>query len=449
MATRTMAIEDHGRYRWAVVCMLWVICFFNYADRQAIYSVYPLLKRELHVSDLELGILGSAFMWVYAFSAPFGGYLGDRFRRKTIILGGFFFWSAIALLTGISRKLWHLIAFRATEGLGEAGYFPSSMSLIGAYHGRRTRSRAMSIHQSGVYIGTIGGGALAGLLGERYGWRMAFYVFGTLGILVGLFLLKLIKEPVSGHEPSEVSDSVRASPGTAREQSRDPAGLRRGATTPLLRTGPGREPLSTVEFLGLIVRRRLPLVLMLVFLGANFVAMVFLTWMPSFLYEKFHMSLTMAGLTATVFIQMASIVGVLAGGALADFLARRWAGGRMITQACGLFLGAPFIFVAGTTMHVPTLVVALTVFGFSKGLYDSNIFAALFDVIPREARATASGVMIAVGWLGGAAAPIAIGAAAATVGMSHAIAYNGVTYFVIAILLTLAAVRMESHCVVQ
>jgi sugar phosphate permease len=77
-----MAIEDHGRYRWAVVCMLWVICFFNYADRQAIYSVYPLLKRELHVSDLELGILGSAFMWVYAFSAPFGGYLGERFRLR-------------------------------------------------------------------------------------------------------------------------------------------------------------------------------------------------------------------------------------------------------------------------------------------------------------------------------------------------------------------------------
>ena len=175
---------------------------------------------------------------------------------------------------------------------------------------------------------------------------------------------------------------------------------------------------------------------MVVFFGANFVAMVFLTWMPSFLYEKFHMSLTMSGMAATVFIQLASIVGVLVGGAMADFLTRRSVGGRMITQACGLFLGAPFIFLTGTTMHVPTLVLAMTVFGFFKGMYDSNIFAALFDVIPSAARATASGMMIAVGWVGGAIAPIAVGAASAALGMSHVIAYNGVVYLLMAILLT-------------
>jgi len=437
-----MAIEDRRWYRWAVVFMLWVICFFNYADRQAIYSVFPLLKRELHVSDIELGILGSAFMWVYALSAPLCGYVGDRFRRKTIILGGFFFWSLIALLTGLSRRLWHLIAFRATEGLGEAAYFPSSMSMIGAYHGKQTRSRAMSIHQSGVYIGTVGGGALAGLLGEHYGWRMAFYMFGALGILAGLLLVKLIKEPGKGPEFSGSCDSAEAAYTEGDAPSGNRVSRQQTAIAPGRIIGDRLKPLSTAEFIHLIIRKRVPLILMVVFLGANFVAMVFLTWMPSFLYEKFRMSLTMSGVTATVFIQVASIVGVLVGGALADFVARRRAGGRMITQACGLFLGAPFIFVTGTTVHVPTLVVAMTIFGFFKGMYDSNIFAALFDVIPREARATASGVMIAVGWLGGAMAPIAVGAAATTVGMSRAIAYNSIIYFVMAILLTVAAVRL-------
>lgn len=418
--------------------MLWSICFFNYADRQAIYSVFPLLKQELHISDIQLGILGSAFMWMYAFSAPFAGYVGDRSSRKTVILGGLFFWSLITSLTALSRRLWQLIAFRAVEGFGEAFYFPSSMSLIGDYHGKRTRSRAMSIHQSSVYIGTIGGGALAGFMGEHYGWRMAFYVFGSLGILLGLLLLKLIKEPRKGGADREAGEFAVTSIGAGREQKRNPTPQQPGENLESGRFENGPGPLSTHDFIRLIFRTRAALLLMVIFFGANFVAMVFLTWMPLFLYEKFKMSLTMSGVTATLFIQVASVVGVLVGGAMADSLARRAPGGRMLTQACGLFLGAPFIFVTGTTMHVPTLVVAMTGFGFFKGMYDSNIFASLFDVVPPAARATASGVMIAVGWIGGAIAPIAVGATSATWGLSRAIAGNAVIYLLTAMLMVAA-----------
>ncbi|HOW66429.1 MAG TPA: MFS transporter, partial [Verrucomicrobiota bacterium] len=170
-------------YRWFVVGMLWFVCLFNYADRQAIFSVFPLLKQEMGLSDVELGIVGGAFMWVYAAALPLAGIIGDRVRRKTLILGGLIFWSVITLATAWSTQYWHLVVFRALEGFGEAFYFPASMSLISDYHGRGTRSKAMSLHQSSVYAGTILGGTVAGYCAQYYGWRSGFYLFGSLGIL--------------------------------------------------------------------------------------------------------------------------------------------------------------------------------------------------------------------------------------------------------------------------
>jgi len=431
-------------YKWVLVIMLWFICFFNYADRQAIFSVFPLLKTELKLSGAELGLLGSAFMWVYAFSAPFAGYVGDRLKRKAVILGGLYIWSAITYLTALSTKLWHLVTFRAMEGFGESFYFPASMSMIGDYHGKATRSRAMSIHQSSVYIGTIGGGALAGFLGERYGWRSSFYVFGALGVLLGLVLMKFIREPKRGE--AEAEELRRAEAESAHELKRvsAPAPQELPQSGILQVANPGGETtvkkISIREFISEIFRIPTAFILMGVFFGANFVAMVFLTWMPSFLYEKFQMSLTVSGVTATVFIQTASMIGVLFGGWMADFLSKRRPGGRMMTQACGLFLGAPFIFLTGWTLSVPFLIFAMTGFGFFKGMYDSNIFASLFDVIKPEMRATASGVMNTIGWIGGGIAPLAIGVATPAIGMSTAIASTSIVYLLIASLMVFGIV---------
>src|SRR3954471_16672396 len=192
------APEPRGSYRWLVVGMLWMVCLFNYADRQAIYSVFPVLKSEMKLSDVQLGIVGGSFMWVYAAALPFAGIFGDMISRKTLILGGLIFWSLITLATALSRNFWALVIFRGLEGLGEAFYFPASMSLISDYHSPRTRSRAMSFHQSSVYVGTIAGGTAAGFLAQRLGWRSGFYMFGTLGILLGIVLIFTLKEPMRG-----------------------------------------------------------------------------------------------------------------------------------------------------------------------------------------------------------------------------------------------------------
>ena len=106
----TTAVD--GRYKWTVVGLLWFVCLFNYADRQAIFSVFPLLKAEMHLSDVQLGYVASSFMWVYAAAAPFAGMVGDRFRRKHVILGGLIFWSLITVATALSTRYWHLVVFR-------------------------------------------------------------------------------------------------------------------------------------------------------------------------------------------------------------------------------------------------------------------------------------------------------------------------------------------------
>ena len=169
---------------------------------------------------------------------------------------------------------------------------------------------------------------------------------------------------------------------------------------------------------------------------ANFVAVVLLSWMPKFLYDRFHMGLAMSGLTATVFVQLASMAGAPVGGWLADLWRRRSPRGRMAVQTVGVLGGAPFVVLCGMTASVATLVVSLTLWGFFKGLYDANIFASAFDVVPPEARGRTAGFMNMIGWLaGGGSAPLAIGVIAERTSLGAALALASLVYVAAAALL--------------
>jgi len=398
------------QYKWHVVGMLWCISFFNYADREAVFSLFPLLQKEMHLSPVQLGLLGSAFAWVYGLAAPFAGNIVDRIRRKTAILGGLWVWSTIAVATSLAGTFRQLFSFMAAEGLGETFYFPASMSMISDYHGKATRSRAMGTHQTSVYLGTIAGGFFAGLIGEHYGWRWSFVCFGSLGILLGFILVRLLREPQRG--AADLED------------------LGAGAEAHL------RSRLPLREFLKIVWGTPTVLTLMGAFMCANFVALVLLSWMPKFLYDKFHMSLAMAGLSATIFVQLASMVGSPLGGWVADLLRKRMAGGRMMVQAVAVLCGAPFVVLCGQTRSVVWVLFALTAWGLFKGFYDSNIFASLFDVISPEARGTAAGFMNMVGWLaGGGLAPVMIGIIAEKSSLSLAISLAALVYVAAGILL--------------
>ncbi len=402
-----------GSYKWWVVVMLWFICFFNNADRQAINSIFPVLKKQFGFDTVKLGLIGSAFMWVYATASPLAGYLGDRLKRKNLILGGCTFWSAVAASTGLCSKLWQFIVVRGLVGVGETVYFPASMSMISDYHGRATRSKAMSFHQSSVYIGSIMGSWLTALIAEKWGWRLGFYIFGAAGILLAIVLAAFLREPVRGRLE------------TATPQPHLPVG----------------------EMAATLLARPTPLLLLAAFFLANFVSTVFVTWTPTFLVDKFHFKLASAGLSGTVFIYSACALSAPTGGILADRLCRRFAGGRMFVQAIGLLFGAPFVFRIGMTQSVSTLLICMTLFGLGKGFYDSNIFASMYDVIDPRARSTAAGTMNTIGWAGGALGPITVGYLSKhgpwggeTQNMSMALAMTAFVYIVGATLLLSAAI---------
>ena len=386
--------------------MLWFISLFNYADRQAVFSVFPLLEREMSLSTVELGWLGAAFAWMYGLGAPLAGWVVDRIRRKTAILGGLGVWSLICMATAGSRNFASLLAFRAAEGVGEAFYYPASNSMISDYHGPRTRSRALGFHQTAVYAGTIAGGFLAGWIGKEHGWRWSFIVFGGLGIVLALVLMSTLHEPIR--------ERTRAAPVSMREVARIPTLLALAGA----------------------------------FLCANFVATVLLSWMPKFLYDRYHWDLATSGFAATAYVQLASMAGSPAGGWLADKLRRRTVRGRIVVQMAGVLFGAPFVVLCGMTHSVTWLLVALTCWGFFKGLYDANIFASAYDVIPAEARGRVVGWMNLAGWLGGGgSAPVVIGYIAQYTGLGTAIAFASVVYLAAGTLLLIAAVRVQRDSV--
>jgi MFS family permease len=329
-------------------------------------------------------------------------------------------WSLITGFTALCSKAWQFIFVRGAEGLGETVYFPASMSMVSDYHSKRTRSRAMSLHQTSVYAGTIGGGALAGWMGQHFGWQSPFLLLGAAGIILGLVLAVFIREPARNEAERRESGHLAARPVEA--------------------------PVPIPQFLAGLMRTPSAILLVLAFLGANSVGLVCLTWMPTFLYEKFKLSLTVSGVSATVYLQIASMVGAMIGGTLADFWRARTNGGRMYTQALGALCGAPFIFLCGTTRELGVLVAAMVFFGLSKGIYDSNIWASLYDVVPPSRRSTSVGLMNMIGWLGGALGAYLVGLAVDLgVTMSAAIASTAVIYIVVAGMLVLAARFAPPH----
>jgi MFS family permease len=362
------------REKWIVLGLLWWVCLLNYADRQAIGSLFPLLERDFGFSKAQLGLIGSAFMWVYAASAPLAGYAGDRLNRKGLILGGCLFWSLMTAATGWCGKLWQFVAARSLIGLGESVYFPSAASLLSDHHGTRTRSTALSIHQSAVYVGTIAGGWLGAVIAEHCGWRMTFYAFGGAGIVLSVILLLRLRD------------------------------MRRPA--PAATSGPTKAFLRT--FAGLISRPGI-LLLAAAFACANGVASIFLIWAPTFLFGKFHLGLAAAGFSAVAAIQAACAVSAPLSGLLSDGLSLKVRGARMLVQAAALLAGAFCVVMVGAAPTLPLLIVAMLCFGLCKGAYDGGIFASVFEFVDSKERGSVVGLMNLCGWGGGAVGPLLVG----------------------------------------
>lgn len=384
-------------YPWLILVFFWLIYFLSHADRQVIFSVLPLIKQEMHVTDTQLGLMSSLFFWVFAILVPIGGNLGDVVNRKWLIVGALLAWSTATGASAAVGGFFWLVLLRAGTATGEAFYYPAANSILSDYHGEKTRATAMAIHQTSVYTGIIVSGTLAGYIGEHYGWRTAFFWFGAVGFVVALLAARFIREPRRGQAEDTAFVVTRAPLGErVRETFQSPTAV-----------------MLTLAFLGMIL-----------------VNTAYLTWTPTLLNRKFHLSLAAAGFHATFWHHAGAALGVLVGGKASDFWASHSTLARPLIQMAGLFLGAPFIFLLGWSDSQPAVFAALALFGFFRGLYDSNLLASLFEVVRPQARATATGIMLATAFLGGGFAPVVTGWLGEQMSLGWALSATSLCYLV-------------------
>ena len=350
-------------YAWVVVALLVPVALLNYLDRQMLASMKFSVMQDIPDIGLEAnwGKILAIFKWVYAGLSPIGGYLADRYSRRYVIVGSLVTWSSVTWATGHVSTYEQLLTTRALMGISEAFYIPAALALISDFHTGPTRSRAVGLHQMGIYIGVIIGG-FGGYAADHpgLGWRWAFGVCGIVGIAYALPLFLLLRNPPRFADSREAS---HPSPGRAL-----------------------RELLGNGSFILLVLYFTLPAL----------AGWVVRDWMPAILKAEFGIGQGLAGVSATVYWQTAAIVGAVVGGWLADRWMRRSARGRIFVSAIGMSMIVPAMFGVGYAPQTGLLWVAvlfLILFGLGWGFFDSNNMPILCQIARPDVRATGYGIM--------------------------------------------------------
>jgi len=345
---------------WLLVGFMWVAYVLNYTDRQVIFSIFPILKSELKFTDTELGLTGSIFLWVYALCSPIAGQIGDRFPKRILVVLSLVLWSGVTFLTGWSGSARMLLICRALVGVTESMFVPAAMALTASAHAPGTRSRAVALLASAQLGGIVMGGWYGGFIAERFHWRMAFYSLGLIGICYAVPYLSFLRG---------IPEETQAKTGRVGK------GL---AISALIRV-------PSFRFM------------CVAFPAFTFALWLLYTWLPNFLYEKFSLSLANAGLTATVYLQGATLIGMLCGGTLADWLYRKIKAARLWLVCAGMFLCAPCIHFIGSTNSLFLTNVAAAAFGLFSGFCMANFIVSSFEVTPAHTHASAVGVLNLIG----------------------------------------------------
>ena len=403
--------KQHKGYKWELLILLWFAFFLNQADRQIFSVVLPLIRKDLGLTDAELGLIASALVWTYGFLVPIAGFVGDTFSRRNIIGFALLFWSVSTLSTGLCTTLIQFILLRGiATGGGEAFYAPAANALLGQKY-PQNRAFVLSIHQTGNYAGIVLSGLIAGYVGEHYGWEKAFFLFGGFGIILSFLIFKRLQKD----NPRTINQEV----------------------SPIFSSDKLREISRTALFIG---RKPSFWLLTLGFGCMVFVNVGYLTWMPSFLAEKFDLSLTNAGFSSLFYHHAGAFLGVLSGAKIADHYAKSRPQSRLIIQSLGLLIGAPFIYWMSVSTSLSIAYVALFIFGFFRGWYDSNIVASLYEIVPIKLRSTSYGLMLACAFLIGASSPYLLGYLKPTFGLSAGLSSLSIFYVIGGLLIATAVV---------
>ena len=369
-------------YKWRALALLWVAFFLQQGTRQIFGATLTSIRGSLGVSAAQIGIVAMVFTFAYGLSVPFAGVAADLLNRKWMVVSGVFVFCLGIFASGFVASLGLLVAtYGILNGFGQSFYYPSSTSIIGELH-KETRATALSILQMGLYAGIVGCSAASGWLAERGadGWRLPFKMFGGVGILWALVLAIGLRD----REREKLESKV----GELKTPPEKPT-LREAFTVFLANPS----ALLLAAGLGMMI----------------YVDVGFKTWMPSHLSESFGMAKGTAALNAVVWHYLGAFAGVALGSRISDRLAAKRPSVRMETNIAGLALAVPFI----TWMaYAPSLLacgVAMAFFGVFRGVYDSNLMASLFDIVPQKYHASSAGLMLSCAFVFGSTSPVVLG----------------------------------------
>lgn len=351
-------------YPWLVVGLLWIVALLNYMDRQMLSTMQEAMKADIvELRKAEaFGALMAVFLWVYAVLSPFAGMVADKMSRKWLIVGSLVVWSAVTFIMGYASTFRQLYVLRALMGISEALYIPSALSLIADWHEGKSRSLAVGVHMTGLYVGQAVGG-FGAFLAAALSWRMTFHWFGLVGVLYGLILILLLRE-----NPS-------------RERVKEPG------------DGPKIKGESIFKGLGVVLGTWAFWVILIYFAVPSLPGWATKNWLPTLFRNNLGISPERAGIISTLTIASASFAGVILGGRLSDSWVKKNMRGRVYTGAIGLGLTIPALILLGLGHSMAPLIGAGLLFGVGYGMFDANNMPILCQFISSRYRATAYGIM--------------------------------------------------------
>ena len=388
-----------ANYPWLLIGLLWTAAFLNSAGRQILITVLPQVRAEFGLSATQLALINSVGFWIYAVSALIFGRLGDATHRSRLIVAGLVFWAIATGMVSLSTGLITLIVVRGLVAAGEATYYPTAAALISDWHRSGTRSRALSIHQTGVFAGAGVGAVAAGALADAFGWRSPFLIFGLIALIFCAVLFKWLRDAPTA--PSQSASSTASNRGPLRTVLQIPAAL----------------------------------MLCMVFFLANGAVCGIIVWAPTFLHDELGLDLAASALYGSATLSAAGVLCVPLGGFLAHRLAARTPLAVFHVLAIGLALAGLLLLPLSLATSAFAVGAVLFASGAGKGLFDGCIYAAMHDVVPPAARATAVGLMTLVGFCGAGLAPIGVAQASGRIGMAPAMTSLAFLYLAAAVLL--------------
>ena len=367
-------------YPWVVVALLGGVALLNYMDRQMLSTMKDSMQMD--ITDLQsatnFGRLMAVFLWIYGLMSPISGIIADNLSRKKLIVGSLLVWSSVTYLMGLATTYDQVFWLRALMGVSEALYLPAGLALIADYHTGGSRSLAVGIHMTGLYLGQAIGG-FGATLAATYSWHTTFHWFGIIGIVYAFVLLVFLK------------DSKRKVAETNAETPQKPK------TNVLVSL---KSLFTNIAFW----------VILLYFAIPSLPGWATKNWLPTLFAENLHLPMSQAGPMATITIAVSSFIGVLLGGILSDKWVRKNIRGRIYTGAIGLSLTLPSLLLLGFGNSIVEVVCAGVLFGIGFGMFDANNMPILCQFVGPNQRATAYGVMNMVGVFAGAMITSVLGA---------------------------------------